>query len=527
MVIHILLNLLILKVVINYSFYFFEKMYQIFFIIHSIYYKYIERMVKNMICKKNFTHLHLHTWFSMLDGYGSPKQRILKGKELGMTAMAITDHNSLAGCYNFQNECFENDMKPLLGVELYFTEDMNMLCISPENRGEFTKEQCKKKASEYRDKIALEEAIKDGVVIPKKATKKVINELISNYKYNTKQFHILFIAKNQIGWNNLVKLQSEAARICEFNARYCCDDNLISKYKDGIIMTTACIGNIVNNYILEGKIDKAYNQLDKWHEMFGDDFYIEIQPLNLDKQAICNIELIKYAITNNINLVATNDVHYTNKEDWDDHDTLVRIGLKIKKNQENKMAYAHEYWLRSYDEMIDAFTLQYNNNDILQSNFTLEQYINIVSEALENTNKISDKVSKDIKLSSDKPVLPKIDVPYNMTSSNYLTLISYEKLFEYLSKHKELDINEYINRLAFELNVITTKGYSDYMLIVKDVLDWCKDNEIPTGPGRGSAGGSLVLFVNEMTKCIDPIKYGLLFGRFLTMDRTSLPDYFL
>ena len=214
-----------------------------------------------MICKKNFTHLHLHTWFSMLDGYGSPKQRILKGKELGMTAMAITDHNSLAGCYNFQNECFENDMKPLLGVELYFTEDMNMLCISPENRGEFTKEQCKKKASEYRDKIALEEAIKDGVVIPKKATKKVINELISDYKYNTKQFHILFIAKNQIGWNNLVKLQSEAARICEFNARYCCDDNLISKYKDGIIMTTACIGNIVNNYILEGKIDKAYNQL--------------------------------------------------------------------------------------------------------------------------------------------------------------------------------------------------------------------------------------------------------------------------
>ena len=100
-------------------------------------------------------------------------------------------------------------------------------------------------------------------------------------------------------------------------------------------MTTACIGNIVNNYILEDKIDKAYNQLDKWHEMFGDDFYIEIQPLNLDKQAICNIELIKYAITNNINLVATNDVHYTNKEDWDDHDTLVRIGLKIKKNQEN------------------------------------------------------------------------------------------------------------------------------------------------------------------------------------------------
>ena len=118
-------------------------------------------MVKNMICKKNFTHLHLHTWFSMLDGYGSPKQRILKGKELGMTAMAITDHNSLAGCYNFQNECFENDMKPLLGVELYFTEDMNMLCIPPENRGEFTKEQCKKKASEYRDKIALEESIKD------------------------------------------------------------------------------------------------------------------------------------------------------------------------------------------------------------------------------------------------------------------------------------------------------------------------------------------------------------------------------
>ena len=476
---------------------------------------------------KNFTHLHVHTWFSLLDGHGSPKQRILKAKSLGMNAIAITDHNSLAGCYNFQNECFENDVKPLLGVELYFTEKMDMLCIPPEERKGLTKEQCKKKAVAKREKVALENAIENGIEIPPKATKKAINALIEDYKYDTKQFHILFLAKNQIGWNNLIKLQSEAARICEFNGRFICDDDLINKYKEGLIMTTACIGSIVNNYIINGKIDKAYEQLDKWHKMFGDDFYIEIQPLDLDLQAICNRELIKYAIKNNIKLVATNDVHYTNKEDWDDHDTLVRIGLKIKKTDESKMSYAKEYWVRSYDEMVEAFIKQYKNNSELNENLSLEQYINIITEALDNTNLIKDKVSTDIKLSSDKPVLPKVDIPNSVSARNYLTLMSYKNLFKYLNKHKELDVEEYIERLNFELNVINTKGYADYMLIVKEVLDWCKDNQIPTGPGRGSASGSLVLFVNEMTKCVDPIKYGLLFGRFLTMDRTSLPDYFL
>ena len=473
-----------------------------------------------------FVHLHLHTNFSLLDGYGSPLSRVKKAKELGMNAIAITDHNILSGCYSFQEACKENDMRCILGVELYYTEDMKMLCIPPEERNGRTKDECKKVMAKKRKEIALETAIANGVDIPKKAKKNEIDNLIKDYEYDTKQFHILFLAKNQIGWNNLVKLQSEAARLCEYNGRNICDDRLIEKYKDGLIMTTACVGGIISNYFLKGEVDKAYEKLDKWHEMFGDDFYIEIQPHSFDKQVICNKYLIQYAIANNIKLISTNDVHYNNKSDHKDHDILVRIGIKTPLSKESKMSYLNEYWVRSYDEMIEAYEQQWllsmKMNIELAENYN--QFLNIVKISLNNTNEIADKISQDIKLKYDKPALPKIKIPNNLSSSDYLSYISYRGLFKYLKNNKTLNMNTYINRLSYELNIINKKGYADYLLIVKEILDWCKENNIPTGPGRGSAGGSLILFVNNMTKCIDPVKYGLLFERFLTMDRTSLPD---
>lgn len=457
---------------------------------------------------KNFAHLHLHTHYSFLDGYGSPASRAKKAKELGMNAIAITDHNHLGGCLEFQKACKDEDIKPILGVELYYTKDTNMLS----------------KDAKIRYELALEAAEKAGVIIPPKAKKKDIKELIAPYQYDTKQHHLLFLAKNQTGWNNLVKLQSEAAKVCTYNGRFICDDNMINKYKDGLIVTTACLGSIINRYIMKERFIEAYAQLDKWRNMFGENLYIEIQPLNEPDQALCNYHLIQYAVNNNIKLVATNDVHYTNQSDIDDHDTLLCVGIGKLKSDEERMRYKPEFWMRSYDEMIEAFTTQYHSNEYLSSRMGLEEYIETVKQALSNTNLIASQVEAGIKLGSDTTILPKLEIPNGFTAEQYLTLLSYKGLFRYLSDKPELNLQEYLDRLAFELNVINTKGYADYMLIYRDIVEWCQNEGIPVGPGRGSASGSLCLFVNGITKCIDPIKYGLLFSRFLTMDRTALPD---
>lgn len=456
----------------------------------------------------NFVHLHVHDHYSFLDGYGSPESRAKKAKELGMNAVATTNHNHLGGCLEFQQACHKEGIKPILGVELYYTKDTTILS----------------KDAKERYELALAAAEEAGIKIPSKAKKKDIKELITPFEYDTRQHHLLFLAKNQIGWNNLVKLQSEAAKVCTYNGRFLCDDSMIEKYKEGLIMTTACLGSIINRYIKKEKFIEAYAQLDKWKDMFGDNLYIEIQPLNEPEQALCNYHLIQYAINNNVKLVATNDVHYTNQSDIDDHDTLLCIGIGKLKADENRMRYNPEFWMRNYSEMIEAFTNQYFSNSYLSSRMELEEYLNIVEKALNNTNLIADTVEDGIKLGSDTTILPKLHIPSGFSSEEYLTLLSYKGLFKYMAKNPELNLQEYLDRLAFELNVINTKGYADYMLIYRDLVQWCQDNDIPVGPGRGSASGSLVLFVNGITKCIDPIKYGLLFSRFLTMDRTALPD---
>lgn len=456
---------------------------------------------------KDMVHIHVHSWFSLLDGHGSPATRAKRAKELGMKAMALTDHNHIGGCVDFQKACKEEGIKPLLGVELYYTNDTSILS----------------KDVKEREAIALEAAKAAGVEIQKKALKKDIKALIEPYTYDTKQHHIIFIAKNQLGWNNLVRLQSEAARVCTYNGRHLCDDDMIAKYKEGLIMTTACLGSIVSQLILSNKYDEARRQLNKWHRMFGDDFYIEIQPLNEIDQALVNSFLLEYAVANNIKVVASNDVHYATINDIDDHDTLLCIGLGKNKNDLNRMRYAPEFWIRSYDEMTEAFTNQYDDNRHVFG-YSYEEYMELIRKALKETTHLADKVSEDIKLGSDETILPKLEIPHGFTAEEYLSLCSYKGLFKYIKTHPEINMYEYLDRLEFELNVINSKGYADYMLIVKDIVSWCKENDIPVGPGRGSASGSLCLFVNEITKCIDPIKYGLLFSRFLTMDRTALPD---
>lgn len=451
---------------------------------------------------KTMIHLHVHTTYSFLDGGNKISDMMKRCKELGMTAIAITDHNHIGGWYDFKNACEENDIKPIFGCEMYQTYDTNILSKSADERRSF----------------AIERANADGVEVPeringKKATKKQIDAIIEPYLYDTKQYHLILLAMNQTGFNNLIKLQSEASEKCTYNGRYCCDMDMLKKYNEGLICLSACLGGFIPNKIVKGKIDEAEELLLQYKEIFGDRFYLEIQPLNEDEQITANIELIRLSYKHNIKLVATNDVHYTRKEDADDHDTLLCVGLGKKKDDEDRMRYAHEFWIRSYDEMIEAFE---RHGDIY-NDF-------IIEEAINNTCLIADRIETGLKMGSDKPLFPKVYVPQGMTAEQYLTLKSYRALYKYKAENPEIDIIKYEKRMYEELDIINSKGYAPYMLSIFENVEYCESVDIPVGPGRGSAAGSLCLFVNGGTKVVDPIKYDLLFFRFLTKDRIDPPD---
>lgn len=448
----------------------------------------------------NFIHIHNHTFYSFLDGMGSPEERVLRAKELGMTALCITDHNHLGGVLEFQAACKKHGVKPILGVELYWTWDMNMIS----------------KPKEERDKIAMDKALEAGVEIPKKSKKKDIANLIEPYSYDTKGYHIILIAKNQEGWKNLVRIQSEAADKGLFNGRYHCDNELLRKYSEGVIITTACIGSVIGDSIRKDNYDIASNVLTEWIDIAGNEnVFVEIQGLEWEEQYRVNLQLIELAKEKDVKIIATNDVHYTYEEDHDDHDTLLCIGTGKYKDEQDRMRYDHEFWMRSYDEMIDAFARRGGND---------EEYMNTVKEGLANTYLIADMV-EDIKLGSDVDLFTEVDVPAPYTVSGYLNKKCWDALYPYLVKANKVDQREvYEARLKYELDVINQKGYSPYMLTVEEYINWANANGCPTGPGRGSAAGSLVLFLLGITRVIDPVEYGLLFSRFLTPDRTSPPD---
>lgn len=447
----------------------------------------------------NFTHLHVHTWYSFLDGFASPKELAERAKELGMSALAMTDHNHIGGAIEFQKACVDAGITPILGWEGYWTKDASVLAMPINDR--------------YA--LAKEAAEQNGVEIPAKITKKALKELLSDYMYPTKQNHILFLAKNQTGWHNLIKLQSESAMKCTFNGRFLCDDELLEKYSEGLVMTTACIGNSLLKLLEENNHEAAESQILKWHAIFKDNLYLEIQPLNIPEQHLMNLFLINMSQKHNIKLVATNDVHYALHEDHDDHDTLLCIGTGKKKTETERLAYSNDFWLKSYDEMISSFQDQFVSMDNPPEN-----YMTLVYEALENTNEIVAEI-ESVKIGADTPQMPEIKIDSKLSTADYLTKQCYQALYAYKKKRPEINLKLYEKRLHDELHVINTKGFDSYMLIVQDYI---KNSGCPTGPGRGSGAGSLVLFLLGITKIIDPIEHGLLFSRFLTMDRSEIPD---
>ena len=471
----------------------------------------------------NFIHLHFHSSFSFLDGFNPVDKAVARVKELGMTACAITDHNGLQGVYAFQQECKKQGIKPLLGAEMYYTPSMWDLTKPLEERRE--------------DAIAL--AVEAGEITyewahDKKTKKSEINEKVKDYMYDTTGHHILFIAKNRNGWHNLVKLTSEAAQYGKFNGRSHCDMELMRKYHEDIICTTACISSYSSHMLQQGKEAEAVRYLAELQEIFGEDFYLEIQPLDISKQWKTNLFYMDMAKELGIKVVATNDVHWTLKEDWHDHEVLLCVGTGKTIDDPNRMSYSNDFWIKSEAEMVESFEKQalsiviaHTSPDGAECQLEdedIEEYKEFYSQALAETANVAAKVDGDIKLGYDEAIFPEVKVPEGMTAESFLTYLTYQGLYRYLSAHPECNRLEYEARIYDELDVINTKGFAPYFLTVREYTNWCAENRILVGPGRGSAAGSLALFSLGITKLADPIKHGLWFSRFLTKDRVDPPD---
>ncbi|NOW88856.1 DNA polymerase-3 subunit alpha [Clostridium beijerinckii] len=418
--------------------------------------------------EKQFCHLHLHTEYSLLDGSGKIGKLMKKAKELGMKSIAITDHGVLYGLVDFYKAAKENDIKPILGCEVY--------------------------------------------VVPKSRHIKQPDKENSTY-------HLVLLVKNQIGYENLMKIVSVAS-IEGFYYKPRIDYEYLRKHSEGLIALSACLGGEVQSYHLKGNYEKAKETALTYKEIFNGDFYIELQNHGMEEQKRVNEENIKLSNETGIQLVATNDVHYISKEDSRSHDVLMCIQTAKTIDDPHRRRYpSDQFYLKSADEMWDMFSY--------------------VPEALENTIKIANECSYEYKFHESK--LPKFPLeegqdPYDyLRDTCYKGLIDRYSVFENL-RNQNLDYSkieeevanyeeakQYVDRLEYELQVIKQMGYIDYFLIVWDFVRFSYESGIPTGPGRGSAAGSIVAYTLGITK-IDPIKYSLIFERFLNPERVSMPD---
>ena len=417
---------------------------------------------------KEFCHLHLHTEYSLLDGSGKVKKILSKAKELGMKSVAITDHGVMYGCVNFYKAAKEIGIKPILGCEVY--------------------------------------------VAAKSMDIKI------NDKENSTH-HLVLLVKNEKGYKNLMEIVSRAS-IQGFYYKPRIDRDFLSKHSEGLIALSACLGGEVQSWILKDNYEKAKEIALIYKDIFKEGFYLEIQNHGMEEQRKVIEENIRMSKETGIPLVATNDVHYVEREDSQSHDVLMCIQTQKTIDDPNRKKYpSDQFYLKSPEEMWDMFSY--------------------VPEALENTIKIADECNYDYEFHVSK--LPNFPVPNNRDHYEYLREVCYSGLIERYDVFAEYRDNPlhidkivddlkdnseacgYIERLEYELGVIKQMGYVDYFLITWDFIKFSNDNGIPTGPGRGSAAGSIVAYTLGITK-IDPIKYSLLFERFLNPERVSMPD---
>jgi len=398
---------------------------------------------------RKFTHLHVHTHYSLLDGLGKIDDLLEKAKEFGMESLAITDHGTMYGVIEFYQKAKKAGIKPIIGCEFY--------------------------------------------VAPNKMKNK-------RPRVDEERFHLILLAKNNKGYQNLMKLVTEA-HIKGYYYKPRIDLEILKKYSEGLIGCSGCVQGEISQLAIGGKIDEAAQKALEYQKILGKgNYYLELQHLpDLEKQNLANEGLKKVSKKTGIPLVATADVHYVNKDDNNVQDILMCLQTGKKITDTNRLSMKDfELHLRSPEEMYESFS--------------------DVPEALENTNKIADKC--DVTIEFDKHKLPEYKVPKGFTPQTYLRKLCEKGLKE---RYGKKITKEHKDRLEYELGVIKKMGFAGYFLIVQDFVNWAKDNGTIVGPGRGSAAGSIIAYLTKITN-IDPIEYNLLFERFLNPDRISLPD---
>ncbi|MDX5707025.1 DNA polymerase III subunit alpha, partial [Clostridioides difficile] len=396
---------------------------------------------------KDFAHLHVHTEYSLLDGFSRVKKLIKRAKELNMSSIAITDHGCMFGVIDFYKTAIKEGIKPIIGCEVYTA------------------------ARGLRDK---------------------------DPNYDKYQGHLVLLAKNMEGYKNLIKIVS-ISYVEGFYYKPRVDMEELKKHNKGIIALSACLAGDVARALMNRNYEKAKQFALDYRDIFGEEnFFLEIQDHNLPEQKEVNSGLVKLSKETGIPLVATNDVHYVNKEDSKIHDVLMCIQMGKTLNDPNRMRFgSDEFYLKSREEMEELFPY--------------------ALEAIDNTVKIADMCNVEFDFNTIH--LPKYDVPEGYTPETYLR----ELCFNGLKERYDNPSNEILERLNYELDVIEKMGYVEYFLIVWDFINFSKENNIIVGPGRGSAAGSIVAYTLKITD-IDPIKYSLLFERFLNPERISMPD---
>ncbi len=396
----------------------------------------------------SFTHLHVHTEYSLLDGSSKIKELVHQTKELGMDSIAITDHGAMYGVIDFYKAARAEGIKPIIGCEIYVTTGSRF------------------------DKDSRQEG--------------------------NKYYHLVLLAENDTGYHNLMKIVSRGFTE-GFYYKPRVDYEVLKRYSEGLIALSACLAGEVASYICQDDYEKAKNTALGLQEIFGEgNFFLELQDHGINAQTKVNTALLKMSQETGIGLVATNDIHYTYKDDAEAHDILLCIQTGKKVQDEDRMRYeGGQYYLKSPEEMQRLFPY--------------------AAQALENTEKIAKRCNVEIVFGEQK--VPEYDVPEGYTAVTYLKHLCEEGIKQrYAAVTDELR-----ERLEYELNTIESMGYVDYFLIVWDFIHYAKEHGIAVGPGRGSAAGSIVAYCLEITD-IDPIRYQLLFERFLNPERVSMPD---
>ena len=396
----------------------------------------------------SFTHLHVHTEYSLLDGSNKIKEYVSRVKELGMNSAAITDHGVMYGVIDFYKAARAAGIKPILGCEVY---------VAPGSR--------------------FDRELSHG---------------------DDRYYHLVLLAENNKGYQNLMKIVSKGF-VEGYYYKPRVDMEVLETYHEGIIALSACLAGEVQRYLVRGLYEEAKETAYKYEKCFGKgNFFLELQDHGIPEQKTVNAGLMRMSQETGIELVATNDVHYTYAEDAEPHDILLCLQTGKKLSDENRMRYeGGQYFVKSEEEMRALFPY--------------------ASQAIDNTQKIANRCNVEIEFGVTK--LPHFDVPEGYDSWTYLNKLCHEGLVRrYPDKHEEL-----LPKLDYELSVIQKMGYVDYFLIVWDFINYARTHGIPVGPGRGSAAGSLVSYTTGITN-IDPIRYNLLFERFLNPERVTMPD---